>query len=97
MEGADVEGADVEGADLPSSSAINSAGFAFLRHGRLDEAIALLRFNTAAHPRSWNAFDSLSGAYEMAGLKQLAVENARTSLELNPNNEASARRIERLR
>ncbi len=87
-----------EGAsDLPDERAINIAGYAFLPHRRFDEAIALFRFNVAAYPQSWNAFDSLSEAYEMAGKKQLAIENARKSLELNPGNDASAQRIERLK
>ena len=81
---------------LPDEGAINVAGYAFLEHRRLDEAITLFRFNVAAHPTSWNMYDSLSEAYEVAGRKQLALDNAKASLELNPNNTASARRIKRL-
>ena len=83
--------------ELPDQRAVNAAGYAFLEHRRFDEAITLFRFNVAAYPRAWNPYDSLSEAYELAGLEQLAVENARASLRLNPNNEAAARRIERLK
>ena len=82
--------------DLPDERAINVAGYALLERRRFDEAIAVFQFNVTAYPKSWNAYDSLSEAFETAGLKQLALDNAKTSLKLNPDNSDSARRIKRL-
>jgi Flp pilus assembly protein TadD len=48
-------------------------------------AVNLFRLNVEAFPKSANAYDSLSEAYDRSGNRDLAIENARKALELLPN------------
>lgn len=45
-------------------------------------------------PGSWNEYDSLGEAYLKAGKKELAIENYKNSLELNPKNANAQKLIE---
>jgi tetratricopeptide (TPR) repeat protein len=53
--------------------------------------------NTENYPGSFNAFDSLGGAYEALGDTKEAIKHYQKSLELNPNNENASRKIESLK
>jgi tetratricopeptide (TPR) repeat protein len=44
-------------------------------------------------PGSWNAYDSLGEAYMKAGQKQLAIDNFKKSLELNPANDNAKEKL----
>jgi len=50
----------------------------------LPEATDLFKLDVQLFPESWNAYDSLGEAYMRAGQKQLAIDNYKKSLELNP-------------
>jgi len=63
---------------------------------RLAEAIEVFKMNVEMYPESANAYDSLGEAYMNAGQNELAIENYRRSLELNPENENAARMLQRL-
>lgn len=65
---------------------INAKGYDLLGEKKLKEAIEIFKLNTAAFPRSANAFDSLGEAYLEAGAKVLAMENYKKSLLLDPEN-----------
>jgi tetratricopeptide (TPR) repeat protein len=65
---------------------INDLGYLLLKDGRIKEAIEIFKLNVSEHPDSWNVYDSLGEAYFKNGDKELAVENYKKSLELNPNN-----------
>jgi 3-oxoadipate enol-lactonase len=71
---------------------MNDLGYKYLQEGKAKEAIALFQINTVAFPNSANTYDSLGEAYLKDGQKDLAIENYRKSLELNPNNE-NARQV----
>jgi tetratricopeptide (TPR) repeat protein len=57
-----------------------------MEKNRLPEATDLFKLNAQVFPDSWNAYDSLGEAYMKAGQKQLAIDNYKKSLELNPAN-----------
>jgi CubicO group peptidase (beta-lactamase class C family) len=65
---------------------INNRGYDLLSKNKLKEAIDIFKLNVFAFPRSANAFDSLGEAYMEAGNKNLAIENYKKSLLLNPDN-----------
>jgi tetratricopeptide (TPR) repeat protein len=63
---------------------LNATGYAYLQRNLRDRAIALLTLMTEAHPRSANAFDSLSEALEGAGRRAEALAAAERALTLLP-------------
>jgi CubicO group peptidase (beta-lactamase class C family) len=65
-------------------SQLNSAGYALLRAGRLDDAIAIFQLNVEAYPEAFNPYDSLGEAYLARGDTALAITNYRRSVELDP-------------
>jgi len=63
---------------------LNATGYAQIQRGQRDRAMALFTLMTEAHPRSANAFDSLSEALEGAGRKAEALAAAERALALLP-------------
>jgi dienelactone hydrolase len=59
----------------------------------LPEAIDLFKLNAQVFPGSWNAYDSLGEAYMKVGQKQLAIDNYKKSLELNPANDDAKEKL----
>jgi tetratricopeptide (TPR) repeat protein len=75
---------------------LNAVGYALLQYNKVNEAIELFNFMVEEFPQSANAYDSRGEAYMKAGNNELAVENYRKSLELNPDNDNAKRMIEQL-
>ncbi len=71
---------------------LNRLGYKMLRKGVLEEAIRIFETNAAYHPQSANVYDSLGEAYLKRGEKEIAIDNYRKSLELDPQNQ-NARQI----
>ncbi len=65
---------------------LNNIGYILLRNARIDEAVKVFALNTKENPQSANAFDSLGEGYFSAKNYNLALENYKKSLELNPDN-----------
>lgn len=66
---------------------MNSIGYDFLNSNQVTEAIEIFKLNVKVFPFSGNCYDSLGEAYLKHGDKQLAIENYKKSIELDPNNE----------
>lgn len=81
------EKAKAKNPDVPvfRETTINQLGYEFLFQGNSALALDLFRLNVEAFPKSANAYDSLSEAYDRAGNKDLALESVRKALELLPN------------
>jgi len=75
---------------------INQLGYNFLNAKKYDEAIFVLKLNTELYPASWNTWDSLGEAYMDCGDKDLAIQNYRKSLALNPHNAAGRDQLAKL-
>ena len=75
---------------------LNAAGYALISYDKLNEAIELFNFLVEEYPQSANAYDSLGEAYMKAGNKELAIENYKKSLELNPDNQSAKHMLEQL-
>lgn len=76
---------------------LNALGYELLRQGRHQAAIAVLQLNSADHPGSSNAFDSLGEAYMEAGRREEAVRSYERALALDPANENARQMLEKLR
>ena len=74
-----------------SEPQLNRLGYHFLEKGDTGTAIAVFGLNVEQYPDAFNTYDSLGEAYREAGQIDLAIENYRRSVELNPGN-ANGRR-----
>jgi CubicO group peptidase (beta-lactamase class C family) len=75
---------------------VNAKGYDLLSGKKLTESIEIFKLNVFAFPRSANAFDSLGEAYLEAGNKELAIENYKKSLLLNPDNKNAEEILKRI-
>lgn len=69
-----------------SESELNELGYELLGENKTQDAIEILKLNVEAFPSSWNVYDGLGEAFMKNGNKELAIENYKKSLELNPQN-----------
>ena len=76
---------------------LNALGYELLRQGRHGHAIAVFQLNTADHPGSSNAFDSLGEAYMESGRREEAIRSYRRALALDPDNQNARQVLEKLR
>ncbi|HXM14946.1 MAG TPA: hypothetical protein VN933_06865 [Candidatus Eremiobacteraceae bacterium] len=65
------------------------------RHDRCAQRRPNLR-NSEAYPQSYNTYDSLAEAYMDHGDRDLAIQNHRKSLDLNPSNANGAKMLQKL-
>jgi tetratricopeptide (TPR) repeat protein len=63
---------------------------------RVKDAIEILKLNVEMFPGGFNAYDSLGEAYMENGDKQLAIQNYKKSLELNPKNTGAVEKLKKL-
>ncbi|HEX3249835.1 MAG TPA: serine hydrolase domain-containing protein [Pyrinomonadaceae bacterium] len=75
---------------------LNQLGYRLLRSGKRKEAIEILKLNVEAYPQAFNTYDSLAEAYMNTNQRELAIQNYKKSLELNPNNTNAAAALKRL-
>jgi len=80
----DAARAQGEALPLPPEGPVNLLGYELVNEKRLEDAIAVLELNVAAHPDSANTYDSLGDAYLEAGRREDAVAMARKTLEKLP-------------
>lgn len=79
-----------------NESSFNQLGYRYLAAGKLNEAMAVFRLNVEAYPASFNVYDSLGEACMKNNQNDLAVENFKKSLQLNPKNENARKMLEKL-
>ena len=74
----------------------NTLGYKLMNLKKLKEAVEILKLNVTAFPRSWNVYDSLAEVYMKNGDNELAIQNYKKSLELNPKNTSAQEMINKL-
>jgi glyoxylase-like metal-dependent hydrolase (beta-lactamase superfamily II) len=72
---------------------LNGLGYRLMGDENLEAAVEVFKFVVELYPDSWNAYDSLGEAYMVSGDKELAIQNYKKSLELNPENANAERRL----
>ena len=77
-------------------AAVDEWANGLMEENHLPEATDLFKLNVQVFPGSWNAYDSLGEAYMRAGQKQLAIDNYKKSLELNPANDEAKEKLKAL-
>ena len=75
---------------------MNAVGYNLLRNDKVEEAIEIFKFNVEKYPDAFNVYDSLGEAYMKHGDKELAIQNYKKSLELNPKNENAKKKLDEL-
>ncbi len=77
--------------------ALNVLGYGLIRQRKMKEAIGVFKLNVEMFPKSANPYDSLGEAYLLTGDKELAIENYKKSLELEPQNSNAVDMLKKLR
>lgn len=75
---------------------LNRLGYQLLRSGKSKEAIEIFKLNVEAYPQAFNTYDSLADAYMSINERDLATQNYKKSLELNPNNTSATEKLKQL-
>jgi tetratricopeptide (TPR) repeat protein len=78
-----------------SEPELNRLGYQLLRKGKSKEAIEIFKLNVETYPQSFNTYDSLAEAYMTIKEPELAKQNYKKSLELNPNNTSATEALKR--
>jgi CubicO group peptidase (beta-lactamase class C family) len=79
-----------------SEPQLNTLGYQLLQTKRVKDAIEIFKLNVEMFPQSFNTYDSLGEAYMVNGDKQLAIQNYKKSLELNPKNTGAVEKLKKL-
>lgn len=79
-----------------SEHSINSLGYQLLGSKQTVQAIRIFQLNVELFPQSSNVYDSLGEAYLDNGEKELAIQNYRRSLDLDPKNSKAAEMIKKI-
>ncbi|HEV2836327.1 MAG TPA: DUF3471 domain-containing protein, partial [Pyrinomonadaceae bacterium] len=69
---------------------LNTLGYRLLRSGKAREAVEVFKLNVEAYPQAFNTYDSLGEAYVAVNERELAKQNYKKSLDLNPKNTNAA-------
>jgi len=80
---------------MPESD-VNDLAFILLGKMQKNEAIDIFKYNLSANPNSADAYEGLAEGYDDMGNKDLAIQNFKKSVELNPKNNYAAGRIKKL-
>jgi tetratricopeptide (TPR) repeat protein len=75
---------------------LTAAGHALIQYNMIDRAIELFTFMVEEFQQSSSAYSTLADAHVKAGNKELAKENYRKSLELNPGDENVKKKLQQL-
>jgi Tfp pilus assembly protein PilF len=75
---------------------LNRLGYQLLRAGKAKAAIEIFKLNIEAYPKSSNPYDSLAEAYVTINERELAIQNYKKAVELNPNNTNAIEILKRL-
>lgn len=77
-------------------SYVNWAGYQYLQKKQFEQAITLFKLNAEVYPESANVYDSLGEAYVKNGQPELAEENYRKALAIDPGYESAIEALKKL-
>lgn len=79
-----------------SEPQLNTLGYRLMEMKRVKDAIEILKLNVEMFPKGFNTYDSLAEAYMENGDKQLAIQNYKKALELNPKSPGTVEKLKKL-
>lgn len=79
-----------------SEDNLNRLGYRFLGKDKNEVARDIFKVNTILYPNSFNVYDSYAEACMKMGQNDLAIENYKKSLSLNPQNQNAKDQLEKL-
>ncbi len=91
----DLKATQAEAYDF-SEGQLNRLGYQLLEMKRVKDSIEIFKLNVEMFPKAFNTYDSLGDAYRETGDKQLAIQNYKKSLELNPKNTGAVEKLKKL-
>jgi tetratricopeptide (TPR) repeat protein len=83
--------------NLDTQGETNRLAYSLLQRSRLDDALALFRWNAASYPQSADPYDGMAEVLLAKGDRPGAIASYEKSLELNPRNFWVRRRIGELK
>lgn len=86
---------DAETYDV-NENEMNSMGYQLMNDGDVEAAAKVFKLNIDAFPKSFNVYDSYGEALMNLGNHNLAIENYKKSVELNPNNQGGIEALKKL-
>lgn len=78
---------------LKNAAELNTYGYVLMSAGEMNNAHCVFKLNCLIYPTNSNIFDSMAEFYEKNGNKELAIENYRTVLQLDPKNENAKKKL----
>jgi CubicO group peptidase (beta-lactamase class C family) len=75
---------------------LNALGYRLMARGKMKEAVEIFKLNVEAYPQGFNTYDSLAEAYMNMNERELAIQNFKKSLELNPKNTSAIDNLKKL-
>ncbi len=69
-----------------SKTSLITFAYYLIETNKIPDALEVMKLEVQLYSDYWNAFDTLAEIYMMMGNEELAIENFKKSLELNPNN-----------
>jgi CubicO group peptidase (beta-lactamase class C family) len=75
---------------------LNALGYRLMARGKIKEAVEIFKLNVEAYPQGFNTYDSLAEAYMNMNERELAIQNFKKSLELNPKNTSATENLKKL-
>jgi CubicO group peptidase (beta-lactamase class C family) len=79
-----------------SENQLNTLGYSYLQNGDIDKALAVLKLNIEAYPKSFNPYDSYAEALMTKGDNEEAIRFYKESLEINPGNTNGIEQLKKL-
>ncbi len=76
--------------------ALNTLGYDLLKGSRVKDAIEIFKLNIEQFPNSFNVYDSMGEALAVDGQIDMAINNYKKSLEINPQNKNAEEMIQKL-
>jgi len=70
-----------------SESEMNNIGYQLMGDDKVEEAAQVFKLNIEAFPEAFNTYDSYAEAQMNLGNNELAIENYKKSIEMNPGNQ----------
>ena len=76
---------------------LNRLGYDLIHEKKLAWAVEVFKWNTRLFPKNPNGYDSLAEAYMLNGQKELAIQNYKKVLEMDPENQNAKKMLDKMK